>query len=104
MVISGKCYKPYICTQGREKGLYIKLKKISKGFILYSPHGHSHFKNKKTANKCRCLIEKGIYPNNKYFQESCRRLLSKEDLERLRQKRKKDKYININKGRSQWRK
>ncbi len=84
--------------------MYIKLKKISRGFILYSPHGHSHFKNKKTANKCRCLIEKGIYPNNKYFQESCRRLLSKEDLERLRQKRKKDKYININKGRSQWRK
>lgn len=96
---SGKCYKAVNCTQGREKDLYIKLKKISKGFILYSPHGHSHFKNVKTANKCRRLIEKGIYPNNRYFQESCKRLLSKEDFERLRLKRKKEKYINVNNGR-----
>lgn len=76
----------------------IKLKKIKNGFILYSKEGHSHFKNKKAAIRCRCLINKGILPNQPYFVESCRRLLSKKEFQRLENKKEKEHYININKG------
>lgn len=76
----------------------IKLKKVKNGYILYSEYGHSHFKNKKTANRCKCLINKGILPNQPYFVESCKRLLSKKEFIKLHSKKKKDKYYNVNKG------
>ena len=76
----------------------VKLKKVKNGYILYSEYGHSHFKNKSAAAKCRCLINKGILPNQPYFVESCKRLLSNKEFETLRHRKKKEKYININKG------
>lgn len=76
----------------------IKLKKVRDGYILYSEYGHSHFKNKKTANKCKCLINKGILPSQAYFVESAKRLLSEKEFIKLHSKKKKDKYYNVNKG------
>ena len=76
----------------------VKLKKVKNGYILYSKNGHSHFKNKSAAAKCRCLINKGILPNQPYFVESCKRLLSGKEFQRLENKKEKEHYININKG------
>ena len=80
----------------------IKLKKVKNGYILYNSSGgyerHSHFKNKKAACRCKALINNGVLPNQPYFIESARRLLSPKEFERLRFKNKKEKYININKG------
>ena len=76
----------------------VKLKKVKNGYILYSEYGHSHFKNKSAAAKCRCLINKGILPNQPYFVESCKRLLSEKEFQRLENKKEKEHYININKG------
>ena len=79
----------------------IKLKKVKNGYILYSANGHSHFSNKKAAIRCRCLINKGILPLQPYFIESSKRLLSAKEFERLKQRKKKEKYINVNNGKAQ---
>lgn len=39
-------------------------------------------------------INKGILPHQPYYIESCRRLLSKKEFEKLKPKRKKPKYLN----------
>lgn len=80
----------------------IKLKKVRDGYILYNTKGgyekHSHFRNKKSACKCRTLINKGIMPKQPYFIESARRLLSEKEFEQLKKKKVKSYYVNINKG------
>ena len=75
----------------------IKLKKVRNGYILYKINGkgaHSHFFNRRAARKCQRYINKGILPHQPYYIESCRRLLSKKEFEKLRPKRRKPKYIN----------
>jgi len=81
----------------------IKIKKVKRGWILYNSSGgyehHSHFRNKKSANKCKCLLNKGILPSQPYFQESARRLFSDKEYKQLERKHQKEKYINVQKGR-----
>lgn len=79
----------------------IKIKKVKKGYILYDASGggkHSHFFNRGAARRCLICINKGILPDQPYFVESCRRLLSKKEFERLRPQKKKEKYFNSQKG------
>lgn len=79
----------------------IKIKKVKNGYILYDVRGggnHSHFFNRRAARRCLTYINKGILPDQPYFVESCRRLLSKKEFERLRPQRKKERYFNSQKG------
>ena len=79
----------------------IKIKKVKKGYILYDACGggnHSHFFNRRAARRCLTYINKGVLPDQPYFVESCRRLLSKKEFERLRPQKKKAKYFNSQKG------
>ena len=79
----------------------IKLKKVRNGYILYSlskKGAHSHFYNRRAARKCQTFINKGILPSKPYFIESCRRLLSRKEFERLRSRKKKPRYFNMNNG------
>ena len=79
----------------------IKLKKVRNGYILYSlskKGAHSHFFNRRAARKCQTFINKGILPSKPYFIESCRRLLSRKEFERLRPRKKKPRYFNVNNG------
>ena len=73
----------------------IKIKKVKKGYILDDACGggkHSHFFNRRAARRCLTYINKGILPDQPYFVESCRRLLSKKEFKRLRHQKKKEKY------------
>ena len=79
----------------------IKLKKVRNGYILYSlskKGAHSHFFNRRAARKCQTFINKGILPSKPYFIESCRRLLSKKEFERLRPRKKKTRSFNVTHG------
>lgn len=79
----------------------IKIKKVKNGYILYRVNGngaHSHFFNRRAARRCLTYINKGILPDKPYFIESCHRLLSKKEFERLRPRKKKDDYFNPQKG------
>lgn len=58
---------------------------------------HSHFKCRKGALECIDFICRGLMPKSKYYQEACRRLLPTEQYEQLVE-RKKEKYINVNRG------
>lgn len=82
--------------------MLVQIKKVKNGWLLFNDCGgyerHSHFKNEKAARACLNLINKGIMPKQPYFIETCKRVLSKKEFERLESKRRKEKYININKG------
>lgn len=77
----------------------LKIKKTRNGYILYDEQGngkHSHFTTYNCALTCLTFINKKVMPNNPYYKESCRRLLSKEDFSRLK---KKQRYHNVQNGR-----
>lgn len=80
----------------------LKLKKVRNGWIIFNDSGgydkHSHFSNKKSAECCLALLKKGIMPEQPYFKESAKRLLSCKEYNNLSLKRNKDKYINVNNG------
>lgn len=75
----------------------IRIKKVKCGWILYDDTGngrHSHFRNKKSAKECLTLIKKRQLPEKPYYVESCRRLLSNKEFERLRARKEKQRYYN----------
>jgi hypothetical protein len=74
--------------------------KNSRGYVIVRVDGtyeqHAHIK---TMDVCRLLIrliEANKLPTSRYLQGSCRRLLLEEEYSQL--KRKKQYYINVNKG------
>ena len=69
-----------------------KTKKIRRGWIVVNTKTgiHTHMKSKYGCYLIRKFIEKNIYPDNPYLQESYRRLTA--------EKKGKQHYININKG------
>ena len=77
----------------------IKIKKVRHGWILYNDtlgyEAHSHFKDERAARCCMTLINRGIFPKQPYYQETCRRVLSKKDYESLVSKKLRDRYINV---------
>lgn len=58
---------------------------------------HAHFADIRGALECIDFICRGLMPRSKYYQEACRRLLTTEQYEQLIE-RKKEKYINVNRG------
>ena len=75
----------------------LRIKTVKHGYILYNENNgtHSHFSKYNTAMTCKKMIERGVLPNNSYMKESCRRLIGDKQFGQLR---KKQKYINVNKG------
>lgn len=64
----------------------LKIKKVKDGYIIYRPNKegwHTHFTTYHKAKTCLSFIERGVMPGNEYFQESCRRLLTKEEFRKL---------------------
>jgi hypothetical protein len=58
---------------------------------------HAHFADIKGALECINLISRGLMPKSRYYQTACKRLLTEEQYNGLVERRK-EKYININKG------
>lgn len=54
---------------------------------------HAHFKKSKDIYKFINIISKGLLPKSSYWREAARRLLSEDEYEKLRDKRK-PRYIN----------
>lgn len=75
----------------------LKIKKVKIGYIMYNETlgTHSHFRSYNGAMNCRKLIHKGIMPNNEYYIESCKRLLSDKEFATLKSKQR---YHNVNNG------
>lgn len=76
----------------------LKRIEVHNGWIVYRVGGtrkqHTHFYNKKAAGAFLKLMKKGILPNNHYFLESARRVLTEKEFKQLRKERKKQKFIN----------
>lgn len=58
---------------------------------------HAHFADVKGAIECIKLINRGLMPKSRYYQTACKRLLTETEYAGLVERRK-EKYININKG------
>ena len=56
---------------------------------------HAHMRNRKDAEKIRQLIDANRYPYCEEYKIAMKRLLTEEEFKKLK---KKQKYININKG------
>ena len=71
---------------------HYKYKRAKRGWIVINCRtgNHSHFRSEYGCYLIIKFILEGIYPDNKYLQESYERL---ED-----RKEKKQRYVNINKG------
>ncbi len=68
----------------------------SQTWVVYRVGGkreqHAHLRSKKSCALLIKLIKQGIMPKSEYMQGSCQRLLSEEEMVRL--KRPKDRYYN----------
>lgn len=76
----------------------LKIKRVRNGYILYDVNGngrHSHFPTYNCARTCLTFINKRVKPNNPYYIESCKRVLSKKEFARLKPKQR---YRNIQNG------
>lgn len=75
------------------------LPNLNRPWLLKREHGkyeqHAHFYTEKAANQCRTLIDAMKYPYNKDFLIAMRRILTDQEMNRLR---RKQHYKNINKG------
>lgn len=69
---------------------YLKVKKIRRGYIVVNTRTghHAHFRSKYGCYCIKKFIREEIYPDNKYLQESYRRLTKEKE-------KYKDRYINI---------
>lgn len=56
---------------------------------------HAHMCTKKDAEKVRNLIDVGKYPYNKNFKTAMQRLLTEDEMKKLK---KKSRYFNSQKG------
>lgn len=78
------------------------LGRTKEGYIVINNEreyeSHSHFYNESGARKCVDLINRGLQPRSRYFQKAAIRLIGEEEYSELVETRK-EKYININKGR-----
>ena len=54
---------------------------------------HSHFKSQQGCEKLMEFILQGVKPFNRYFDTACKRILSEDEYNRLRQP-SKQRYIN----------
>ncbi|WP_432400972.1 hypothetical protein [Wukongibacter sp. M2B1] len=82
------------------KGVF-KILETSRGFVVANTDleykNHAHFRKLNDIYKFLNIISKGLLPKSPYWREAARRLLSVEEYESLRDKRK-PRYVNINKG------
>jgi hypothetical protein len=82
------------------KGKYT-VKKTNHGYVVINNKEdyshHSHFENLKGASRCLDLIYKRVLPNNEWWREALRRLLSEEEFKELRAD-KQNKYYNVGGG------
>lgn len=87
-------------TKGEIMNLSIVfLKNLERPWLLKRIGGeysqHAHFYTKKDAVRVRRLIDSNRYPYCKGYRIAVERILTREELKKLK---KKQKYININKG------
>lgn len=77
----------------------LKYKEVRDGYIVYrkDTEKHTHFKSKNGARKFLYLMNKNLLPQSPYFVESARRLLTEEEFNKLKTRRKQ-KYCNVNRG------
>lgn len=68
------------------------------GYIIINTDNntHTHVKSKSTAKSFIAWLRNGVKPESEYLVNSARKILTEEEFKRL--KKKKEKYININKG------
>ena len=59
---------------------------------------HAHLVNAEACKRLVKLIEAGLLPKNEWMQGSCRRLLTRDEYDRL--KKPKEKYLN---SKDRWR-
>lgn len=75
------------------------LPKLKRPWLLKREHGdykqHAHFFTKKDAEKVRKLIDSNKYPYCNEYQIAVKRILTKEEIKKLK---KKQRYFNSNKG------
>ena len=57
---------------------------------------HTHIRSHKTCVKLINMLERLILPDSEYLIESARRLLKKHEFDKLRPKRRKQRYYNSN--------
>lgn len=78
-----------------------KVIKTSRDYVIIRDGGtydqHGHIRNRRTVNQLIRYIELGKLPTSRYLRECARRLLTDEEYNNLQDKRK-DYYINVNKG------
>lgn len=78
-----------------------KILETSRGFVVANTNleykNHAHFRKLSDIYKLINILNKGLMPISKYWREAARRLLTEEEYESLRDKRK-PRYVNINKG------
>lgn len=78
-----------------------KILQTNRGFVISNIEGkykqHSHFQKLSDIYKFIDILNKGLLPKSRYWKEAARRLLTEEEYDQLRDKRK-PKYVNINKG------
>lgn len=77
------------------------LGRVYNGYIVINSEldysHHSHFMCESAARKCIKLIERKLVPKGRYFKEAIIRLIGLEEYSTFVE-RKKEKYINVNKG------
>ena len=77
----------------------LRHKKVHKGYVVYDDNKgkeHTHIRTEKTCLHLIWCIENNIIPESLYLRESVRRLLPPKEYEKLREKRRKDYYVNVN--------
>lgn len=76
------------------------IRKQSDNYIIIRVDGeysqHAHLKTLEACKTVIHFINRNKLPKNKYFQTSCKRLLTEEEYERLRPL--KQMYYNVNRG------
>lgn len=85
-----------------KKGRFTVLK-TSSSFIVRNDkldyNHHSHFTNLKRAKRCIQLIDKRVLPQNYWWKEALRRLITEEEFENLRIC-KREAYYNVQGGKT----
>ena len=75
------------------------LEKESKDYVIKRVDGtyqqHSHYKDKREAEKLIEYLEKGKRPIRRYDQIAAKRLLTKEEYEALKVQKRKQMYYNV---------
>ncbi len=77
----------------------LHFKEVKDGYIVYrdGTRKHTHFKSKHGARKFIYLMDKSLLPQSPYFVESAKRVLTEEEFNKLKIRRKQ-KYHNVNRG------